>query len=299
MKREDQVINRMLQEVPPDTGQRRLLLGLWFALGFALGALGKWVHDKQIYAAGSDFGYYLGLVGGLLMLSLLLYPLRKRQVLFGERCGRMQHWFRFHVCAGICGPLLVLFHSTFRTGSLNAAAALYAMLLVVVSGIIGRFIYRHVSAGLHGRRLQLSELTQELDATDQEMGAVYLQCPACEQQLEDFRAHALTCETSLAARAWKFATLRLQGKRLARRLSAETRQTLQKQQTDTGITPSVALLSRQMTQFRIERHIRLVIAVSQLARWERLFSLWHVVHVPFLYLLAFSGIVHVIAVHMY
>ena len=140
VKREDQVINRMLQEAPGSAGQRGLLLALWFALGAALGALGKWVHDRQIYTAGSDFGYYLGLLGGLLMLSLLLYPLRKRQVLFGERCGRMQHWFRFHVCAGICGPLLVLFHSTFRSSSLNAAAALYAMLLVVLSGIIGRFI---------------------------------------------------------------------------------------------------------------------------------------------------------------
>lgn len=289
----------MLQEAPLGTGQRRLLLGLWFALGAALGALGKWVHDREIYTADSDFGYYLGLVGGLLMLSLLLYPLRKRQVLFGERCGRMQHWFRFHVCAGICGPLLVLFHSTFRTGSLNATAALYAMLLVVASGIIGRFIYRHVSAGLHGRRLQLSELTQELDATAQEMGAVYVECPACEQQLEAFRAHALAREASLAARAWKFASLRFQGRRLARRLCAETRQASQQRLAESGTPPSVAALGLQLAQFRIERHIRLVIAVSQLARWERLFSLWHVVHLPFLYLLAFSGIVHVIAVHMY
>ncbi len=38
---------------------------------------------------------------------------------------------------------------------------------------------------------------------------------------------------------------------------------------------------------------------SQLAVWERLFSLWHVVHIPFIYLLVLSGIVHVVAVHMY
>ena len=289
----------MLQEAPGSAGQRGLLLALWFALGAALGALGKWVHDRQIYTAGSDFGYYLGLLGGLLMLSLLLYPLRKRQVLFGERCGRMQHWFRFHVCAGICGPLLVLFHSTFRTGSLNAAAALYAMLLVVLSGIIGRFIYRHVSAGLHDRHLQLSELTQELDATAQEMGAIYVECPACEGQLEAFRTHALAREASLTARAWKFASLRFQGRRLARRLCAETRRVLEQRQAESGMALSATALGLQLAQFRIERHIGLVIAASQLASWERLFSLWHVVHVPFLYLLIFSGIVHVIAVHMY
>jgi hypothetical protein len=32
---------------------------------------------------------------------------------------------------------------------------------------------------------------------------------------------------------------------------------------------------------------------------EALFSLWHLVHVPFLYLLVLTGIVHVVAVHMY
>jgi hypothetical protein len=30
-----------------------------------------------------------------------------------------------------------------------------------------------------------------------------------------------------------------------------------------------------------------------------MFSYWHLIHVPFLYLLVFSGVVHVVAVHMY
>jgi hypothetical protein len=30
-----------------------------------------------------------------------------------------------------------------------------------------------------------------------------------------------------------------------------------------------------------------------------LFSLWHVLHVPFVFMLVISGIVHVISVHMY
>jgi hypothetical protein len=38
---------------------------------------------------------------------------------------------------------------------------------------------------------------------------------------------------------------------------------------------------------------------SQLAFWERLFSLWHLLHVPLFYLLVLSGIAHVVAVHWY
>jgi hypothetical protein len=289
----------MVLDAPLSAGKGWSRFALGAALGVALAVLGKAVHDRELYSAGSDFGYYLGLAGGLLMLTLLLYPLRKRQLLFGERCGPMQHWFRFHVFAGICGPLLVLFHSTFRIGSLNAAAALYAMLLVVFSGVVGRFIYRHVSVGLHGRHLELAELTRELEAAADGLGAVYALCPECERQLRAFRAHALAREASLAARVLKFVGLRRQGLRLARRLLAEARQAVLRRQAVSGAEGAVAALSLQLAQARIERYVQLVVAVSQLAGWERLFSLWHVVHVPFLYLLAFSGIVHVVAVHMY
>ena len=38
---------------------------------------------------------------------------------------------------------------------------------------------------------------------------------------------------------------------------------------------------------------------AQFSAYERLFSLWHILHVPFVFMLVISGVVHVIAVHMY
>ncbi|KPK68427.1 MAG: hypothetical protein AMJ84_11200 [Acidithiobacillales bacterium SM23_46] len=38
---------------------------------------------------------------------------------------------------------------------------------------------------------------------------------------------------------------------------------------------------------------------AQFQAYERMFSLWHVLHVPFVFMLVISGVVHVIAVHMY
>src|SRR5690348_7291788 len=35
-------------------------------------------HSRFHYLPGSNFGYNLGLIGGILMLLLLFYPLRKR-----------------------------------------------------------------------------------------------------------------------------------------------------------------------------------------------------------------------------
>lgn len=40
----------------------------------------------EYYTPASDIGYYMGLAGGLMMLALLLYPLRKRMAF--SRDGR-------------------------------------------------------------------------------------------------------------------------------------------------------------------------------------------------------------------
>jgi len=74
---------------------------------------GLYVARQQFYSSGDDFGYYLGLVGALMMLSLLLFPLRKR-IRFMQNWGRLPNWFRIHMMLGITGPLLILFHSNFR-----------------------------------------------------------------------------------------------------------------------------------------------------------------------------------------
>ena len=47
------------------------------------------------------------------------------------------------------------------------------------------------------------------------------------------------------------------------------------------------------------RHIDATRRVAELASYERLFSLWHVLHLPLFFMLLVAGIVHVIAVHVY
>jgi hypothetical protein len=77
------------------------------------------------------------------MLILFLYPLRKH-FKFMKDLGKLKWWFVVHMFLGVGGPLLILLHSTFRIGSLNAAIALYSMLIVAISGVIGRFLYARV-----------------------------------------------------------------------------------------------------------------------------------------------------------
>jgi hypothetical protein len=38
---------------------------------------------------------------------------------------------------------------------------------------------------------------------------------------------------------------------------------------------------------------------AQFSTYEKLFSLWHVIHIPFLCMLVITALVHVVAVHIY
>ena len=53
--------------------------------------------------------------------------------------------------------------------------------------------------------------------------------------------------------------------------------------------------ARELTR----RHIDAVRRVTELTTYERLFSLWHVLHLPLFFMLLVAGIVHVVAVHVY
>jgi hypothetical protein len=268
-----------------------LLVGLLIFLAWL-------VRTETLYEPGSDFGYYIGLIGGLLMLSLLLYPLRKRIVAF-DRLGTMESWFKFHMVAGITGPLLVLFHSTFRTGSLNGAAALYAMLLVAISGVMGRFIYRHVHRGLYGEKLTLEEASAEVTECAEHVRSVYALQPDIEPRLKAFHDAAFDTTGSWLMQTWRFVTLHWKSRRLAKAVRRDAKTALSKQFRKQGGRRREVIVNYRLARDQIDRYLESVVKASQLSVWEKLFSFWHVLHIPFLYLLVFSGVVHVVAVHMY
>ena len=124
-------------------------------------AAGWLLKDLNLITPEQGTGYWLGIVGGSLMLSLLLYPLRKK-VRFLHRLGSTRRWFRMHMILGLLGPLLILYHCNFQLGSFNSRVALYCMLLVAISGIVGRHFYAAIHRGLYGRKLTLGELQKEL-----------------------------------------------------------------------------------------------------------------------------------------
>ncbi|MGA7985076.1 MAG: hypothetical protein WCA01_07855, partial [Burkholderiales bacterium] len=159
---------------------------LLYASVSALLLLAAWVAAMRPYTPGSRLGYDLGLVGGCMMLALLLYPLRKH---WGRlhNFGSLRAWFIVHLVFGICGPLLVIFHSGFRLHSFNASVAFWCMVLVALSGGMGRYVYLRVYGALTRVQARLWEIEGKMESRS-ELHPFDL-APRAREWLEEYRRH--------------------------------------------------------------------------------------------------------------
>jgi hypothetical protein len=250
----------------------------------AIFAYSAWIiKSLNLYKSGDSIGYNLGLVGGILMLVLLTYPLRKRFD-FMRRLGEMRYWFAFHMFCGIAGPLLIIYHSTFRLGSTNAQVAFYSMVVVAVSGFIGRYAYRRIHWGMFGRLHDVSELRSELLGREDLAEAKFAGYPAVIDVLHQFHAESTRKKLSV------FETFLLMFRMPFRRDRVRRAAKALINQEDTNLHQLSTLIDDYA--FAIDRYVRFTF-------YEKIFALWHVLHIPLVYIMFASAIWHVVAVHMY
>ena len=279
---------------PPTKRSNFLLLPV-----LALSGVLIWLSARgEYYTPGDDFGYYLGLVGAVMMLILLLYPLRKH-IGFMNKLGEIRHWFRLHMLFGIAGPLLILFHSTFSIGSLNAGVAMGCMLLVAGSGVIGRFMYRRIHHGLYGRRATLQEMHAQLGAQEGEVRSKFHFAPRVETRLKAFGDLAHSRPEGFLRSTWQFLTISLRARHVHSLCMRDLKKILGNHAAERGWERHKLRRRLDVASEMISTYLQAARHTAQFSAYERLFSLWHILHVPFVFMLVISGVVHVIAVHMY
>jgi len=257
------------------------------------------LHDHP-FKPGDKIGYNLGLVGGLMMLTLLLYPMRKR-IGFMKGWIPLPKWFKWHMIFGILGPTLILLHTTFYIGSINAGVATVCMLLVAGSGVFGRFFYTKIHFGLYGRLATQKQLQEDLDGSG-DVASVLNFAPAVQKKLVEFRDYAANSSIVGKVKIWNILTLSIRAKFLSKKLINELEDVMysdahEKNWNDAQMK-RLDQIFYQNVDF-INSYINSVRDLAQFGTYEKLFSLWHIFHVPFVYMLVFSAIWHVIAVHMY
>lgn len=300
VRRHDASLPRVSSSVAHTQGrgnQSGLTRGAVFWIAATLVLIVGWLLPTERYITPKrGVGYWLGIVGGSMMLLLFLYSARKR-VRWLNWTGVISGWFRFHVILGVVSPLCILYHSNFRLGATNSNLALFSMLLVAGSGVVGRYIYTHVSHGLHGHRLAHEALRSSADGL-RALSVRFL--PELVTRLEKSEQRLLVTGSRLLFLGLaKPAVLWLLTTSARWRLHRYIRSALR-----TAAHESAAI-ARQRARLHdtacayVDRRLVVTRRVAGFEVYERLFSLWQSIHVPLIFTLLVAGVVHVIAVHVY
>ena len=204
-----------------------------------------------------------------------------------------------HMVLGLIGPLLILYHCNFQLGSFNSQVALYCMVLVAGSGIIGRHFYAAIHRGLYGRKTSLGELQEELTKSVEKSHGLAQLMPKFVEQLNLLSAELQGCQVRQSlgiGRSLKWTFLHL-FQRLSLTLTA--RRELRVAAIANPVVEQDYKRLYQMTRKYIRDYTGLMGRVAQFSFYERLFALWHVLHLPIFLMMVLSALVHVLAVHMY
>ena len=228
-------------------------------------------------------GRGLGILGLVMFGIMFLYPLRKR-LSFLAGWGTTKNWLDYHIVLGITAPILVTFHASFKLTNGIAGVAYWIMIVVALSGIIGRYLYSSIPRRIDEAEMTVDEMRQlSTDlATQLEGQGVFsaedlqplFRMPSIEQVQAMPIWRALVVILSLDARR-SLQLFRLRLKHGARRRDH---------------AEFVRVLAA------IKKQASLMKNIVFLSKMRQLFELWHVIHRPFSYSFAALVVLHIIVV---
>lgn len=260
--------------------------------------LGWMNSDEGHLTPETGTGYWLGIIGASMMLLLMLYPLRKRARLL-RHLGRVPDWFRLHMLLGILGPTMILFHSNFKLGSLNSNVALSVMLVVVASGIVGRFLYARVHKGLYGRKASVADIIGDTAVLKQALGSDLAGAEDILSALRRFETQALSARPGLFRSLGAFVVSGTRARRCRRYVLGRAKAIIAAEAQSQRWSRRDKRARMRIVRKEASLYFAAVTKAARFAVFERLFALWHVLHYPLFFLLIVTAIVHVIAVHLY
>lgn len=221
--------------------------------------------QHELMKPSGILGHGLGIIGTLMILTgVSLYIARKR-FNFLVKYLRLKHLLEFHIFLCTLGPVLILFHTAFKFGGI-VSVAFWSMVAVVISGVIGRFIYIQIPRTIEGRELSLNELQNM--RTD--LAALFR---------EKFNLKADVTD------------------------SITTITNSQKNESNNNIVRNLKTLLKENKISRPDRksiikivknEISLSGKISRLQKMQSLFKYWHVAHLPFALIMLIIAVIHVV-----
>ena len=224
-------------------------------------------------------GHGLGIIGSLLILiGVFSYMARKRYRSLA-RLGLLKHWLEFHIFLCSEGAILILFHTAFKFGGL-VSVSFWSMVAVVLSGIIGRFIYIQIPRTIEGRELNLAEV---IGLKSDMTGLLKDRYRLSDSQITDILNLMQTDDSGKNSKSGVFSFLSSYWDSI--RIRSKFQKILKVYQLDSQQRKQLSTLFRN--EIRLNRRIR------WLHSMQTLFKYWHVAHLPFALVMLLIMIIHV------
>ena len=234
--------------------------------------------DHDYFKPSGLFGHGLGIMGTFLMaFGVGIYIARKRYN-FLAKFGRLKYWLEFHIFLCTLGPVMILFHTAFKFGGV-VSIAFWSMVAVVLSGVIGRFIYIQIPRTIEGREMSLGEVQQlKKDICDVLKTEYQMEEQVCQEVLQlATTAGPVSQQNLLSGMVYKF----FADQKMLRTL----KRTLRNHQLAGS---DIAKVSRL-----VKNELSLNNKIERLLSMQKLFKYWHVAHLPFAIIMLLIVLLHV------
>jgi Fe-S-cluster-containing hydrogenase component 2 len=236
------------------------------------------IIEKISFKAGDTLSVWCGVIGTALMIIAAIYPIFRRIKIFRWFASNTM-WFDFHLMAGTVGPMFIALHSVLKLDTW-VSAAFWSMVIVVISGFLGRYLYTQVPEMSSG--VELEELDHERTFQN---WRPRLPVPLAEldRELREMRARAqhIAMSPSVLRALWWLLTQDLL--RLPRTFARRGR--LRQLGVDRKTRKELA---RRASRMIVITRRQVVAPKAQL-----LLHSWKKVHVPFTVLLTVFGAAHI------
>ena len=174
-----------------------------------------------------------------------------------------------------------------------------SMLFVAGSGIIGRYLYTKIHLGLYGRKAEVRNILADADALKDLFGDALPVADYMIAQMNEFTKHAMESSRGFMASLWALPLLGMRAQLFKWKLLRNVRRAIAAEARQRGWSRRKRVQRGETVTEIVTLHIAAVKKAAAFQFFDRLFSLWHILHLPLFIFLILAACIHVVAVHFY
>jgi len=234
--------------------------------------------DHSLFKPSGLFGHGLGIIGSfLIVVGVFSYMARKRYR-FLSRFGRLKYWLEFHIFLCVLGPIMILFHTAFKFGGI-VSISFWSMVIVVASGVIGRYIYLQIPRTMEGREMSLNEVRQTMGNVNVTIKNRY------KLSEESYGAILRYTQSNSVYRSGNMVVRVVKRYFVNFKRIHGLKKTLRNNRLSGASIKGIIRL--------IKQEISLNNKLQRLQSMQQLFKYWHIIHLPFALIMLVIMIIHV------